>query len=169
MQKVPDTVAEYEILSHKLKQDSSTSSALHPYVERRGSGAKGAMLVRDISVTLSEYKAWQEVHRSLGRMEQAILQYSYQDGHFSSTNILRAAKAVARVTLTPPQVWAIFRLFDAEGKNELHHDQFVRLLKPTKNTDPRIADEGLGLSWLFSCLSTNCSNCVRNWYDGTTD
>jgi hypothetical protein len=83
--------------------------------------------------------------------------------------IIRAAKAVAGVNLTPTMVWSIFRMFDKDGTGELHYDQFVRLLRPKKNTNPRAEEEGLGLAGLFSCMFEHCRICVRNWYDGTIE
>ena len=85
-------------------------------------------------------------------MELGIRKYSYADGHFSPTNFKRSARAVAKVHLSKKMVWTIFFLFDLEGKGELHHDAFVRLLRPhASSMNPTLEPEGLALDQLFKC------------------
>jgi len=128
------------------------------------------VVANQIKVSFEDYVNWQEILRSLPQMEEAVKRYSYQDGHFTPTNLTRAAFALTGVKLTKAQVWAIFKLFDADGNNELHHDEFVRLLQPhSMSVNPRFEDEGLGLGGLFSCLYTSCSKCTRGWYEGTPE
>jgi len=122
-----------------------------------------------LTVSLEEYIIWHEVLRSLGDMEQAVRYYSYEDGHFSRTNINRAASAVAKVKLSRAQIWSIFELFDPDNTNVLKHEGFVRLLLPhSMASDPRNEDEGLGLFSLAECVGVSCKMCYRNWYHGTT-
>ncbi len=155
--------------SKSMPANNELGTALRVVMDRRGSGQNGALLVRDLNVPLKEYKAWQEALRSLDQMEAAVKRYSYADGRFTPTNIIRAGKAVAGVSLTPTMVWAIFSLFDKDGSGELHYDQFVRLLRPKKNINPRTEEEGLGLGGLLACVYGHCRICVRNWYDGTIE
>eukprot|EP00512_Aurantiochytrium_limacinum_P005350 CAMPEP_0171517146 /NCGR_PEP_ID=MMETSP0959-20130129/4489_1 /TAXON_ID=87120 /ORGANISM="Aurantiochytrium limacinum, Strain ATCCMYA-1381" /LENGTH=435 /DNA_ID=CAMNT_0012056053 /DNA_START=500 /DNA_END=1807 /DNA_ORIENTATION=+ len=131
---------------------------------------KEKVVGNQLRVSFDQFVIWQEVVRSLVQMEEAVRRYSYEDGHFSPTNINRAALAVTGAKLTKAQAWSLFHLFDKDGVKMLHHDQFVRLLLPhSMATNPRFAAEGLGLYSLFDCLQTECKKCVRNWYEGTTD
>ncbi|GBG30728.1 Calcium uptake protein 1, mitochondrial [Hondaea fermentalgiana] len=152
--KVPREIAEQEIAAGRLPDTVDPDNVVG----------------NQLRVSFEQFVIWQEVVRSLVQMEEAVRRYSYEDGHFSPTNINRAALAVTRAKLTKAQAWTLFHLFDKEGAKKLHHDQFVRLLLPhSMSTNPRFAAEGLGLSSLFECLNKECSKCVRNWYEGTTD
>jgi hypothetical protein len=93
----PD-VCEYERASAESKAEAARAKAagnsgtelavvLRTVIERRGSGQNGTLLVRDLTVSLKEYKAWQEALRSLDQMQDAVMRYSYADGRFTPTNV----------------------------------------------------------------------------------
>jgi len=152
-------------LPEKVVREAIKKGRIDP---KRAQG--GEVFARDINVSLTEYINWQEVLRSLVQMEDAVKRYSYADGHFSRTNLNRAALAVAGVKLAKSQVFVLFTLFDRNETDKLYHDDFVRLLQPhTVSTDPRSEQDGLGLGSLMSCVTTSCKLCVRNWYEGTKE
>ena len=119
---------------------------------------------KDATVTLEEYGAWKETLKQLENMEQAVRLYYHEDGHFTPYGFMRAAKAVAGETISKAQVWVIFQLFDKDKDKRLHHEDFVRLLRPHSVLQAQLKEpEGLGLHLLGSC----CIQCFKDWYDGT--
>jgi hypothetical protein len=122
-------------------------------------------------ISLEDFENWKEVLKQLEPMEYAVKLFSHRDGHFSKTNILRAAKAVAGVDLNKAIVYALFYLFDPDNTEQLSSAQFTRLLKPHGVTAPyrSVNAGGLNLHLLFSCCTSACRECFNGWYDGTLD
>jgi len=127
-------------------------------------GASGPMAVADVRVSLEEYIAWKEVLKLLEMMESAVRLYSHEDGHFTPTSLLRAAKAVAGVDLAPPLVFALFALFDPSLSYRLNHNDFVKLLNVhSVSESPKLGPDGLQLHLLARCTR----ECGRAWLEGT--
>ena len=120
----------------------------------------------DVFLSIDDYSAWKEVLKQIDAMEQAVFRFSKHDGHFSRTNIKRSAKACADVELSDDVVWVLFELFDVNDDGQLHHDEFVKLLRPHSFPAKKISSaetNGLGLLKLAACLN----ECGADWLDGT--
>lgn len=159
-----DYRTEFQKRAEALADEVVPSNVLHGVRP----GIDDDRLAYQVLVPFEDFVTWKECLKSLDLME--ALTFKYSSPRFSPSNMRRSSKAACGRPLSHAQVWAIFRLFDPEGKNELYHDDFVQLLVPhLASTKPVTDADGLGLDSLFSCMYNSCKRCAGEWYDGTLD
>ncbi|XP_011017911.1 PREDICTED: calcium uptake protein 1 homolog, mitochondrial-like [Populus euphratica] len=113
--------------------------------------------IRDIRITLEEFKSFAELRRQLQYLSLAIFSHGKVNGVLTRKDFQRASSQVCGISITNDLVDITFHVFNANRDGNLSSDQFVRVLQG-RETASWIAREP-GLKGLMSC----CANCAKNY------
>ncbi|XP_054806118.1 calcium uptake protein, mitochondrial-like [Prosopis cineraria] len=112
--------------------------------------------LRDIRVTLEEFKAFAKLRKKLQSFSLALFSYGKINGALTKTDFQRAAAQVCGVTITDNVVDIIFHVFDANRDGDLSADEFIRVIQMRQHNPSRLGCRSM-MSCLFSC-ARNCSS-----------
>ncbi|KAJ9688808.1 hypothetical protein PVL29_014452 [Vitis rotundifolia] len=115
--------------------------------------------LRDIRITLEEFKNFAELRKRLQPLSWAIFSYGKVNGQLTKGDFQRAACQVCGISLTDNVVDIIFHIFDANRDGSLSLDEFVRVLQRRERDTSQPREPGfMGLLSCWLSCTTNCSS-----------
>ncbi|KAK8523588.1 hypothetical protein V6N13_113534 [Hibiscus sabdariffa] len=111
--------------------------------------------LKDIRISLEEFKSFAELRKKLRSFSLAIFSYGKVNGALTKKDFQRAASKVCEVSLTDNVVNIIFHVFDSNRDGSLSSDEFVRVVQRREKDDSQPKTEAKGM---ISCLLS----CARN-------
>ncbi|KAL2500576.1 calcium-binding EF hand family protein [Forsythia ovata] len=113
--------------------------------------------LKDLRITLEEFKNFAELRKRLQPFTMALFSYGEVNGLLSKKDFKRASNQVCGISLSDNVVDMVFYMFDANRDGSLSSDEFLRVMerRETDISQPRDA----GFAGLISCWMDCTKNC----------
>ncbi|CAN6449939.1 unnamed protein product [Victoria cruziana] len=114
--------------------------------------------IRNIWITLEEFKAFAELRRRIQPLALAIFSYGKVNGLLTKKDFQRAASQVCGVTITDDLVDVIFHIFDTNDDGSLSSEEFLAVLQ---RREQDVANPtGTGVFGMLACW-LNCAKACH--------
>ncbi|CAA7041560.1 unnamed protein product [Microthlaspi erraticum] len=104
--------------------------------------------LRDIRITLKEFKQFDELRSKLGPFSLALFAYGKANGLLTMKDFKRAASQVCGVTLSDNVIGVAFHVFDSNRDGNLSVEEFLRVLHRREKDMSQTIKKGTVLGWL---------------------
>ncbi|XP_020537831.1 calcium uptake protein, mitochondrial-like [Jatropha curcas] len=111
--------------------------------------------LRDIRITMEEFRDFAELRKQLRSLSLAIFSYGKVNGMLTKIDFQRAASQVCGISITDNLVDIIFHVFDADRDGNLSSDEFIRVLERRQKDISLPRDAG------FKNLISCCATCAK--------
>ncbi|KAF5748157.1 calcium uptake protein 1 mitochondrial [Tripterygium wilfordii] len=99
--------------------------------------------LRDIRITLDEFRSFAELRKTLQPLSLALFSYGKVNGLLTRMDFQRAASHVCGISLTDNVVDIIFHVFDSNCDGNISLKEFVRVLHKRERDITRTVDSGV--------------------------
>uniref|UniRef100_A0A1J3HRX6 Calcium uptake protein 1, mitochondrial n=1 Tax=Noccaea caerulescens TaxID=107243 RepID=A0A1J3HRX6_NOCCA len=104
--------------------------------------------LRDIRISLKEFKQFDELRSKLGPFSLALFAYGKANGLLTMKDFKRAASQVCGVTLSDNVIGVAFHVFDSNRDGNLSVEEFLRVLHRREKDMSQTIKKGTVLGWL---------------------
>ncbi|KAH7524607.1 hypothetical protein FEM48_Zijuj06G0137300 [Ziziphus jujuba var. spinosa] len=109
--------------------------------------------LRDMRITLEEFKSFAELRKKLHPFSLALFSYGKVNGLLTREDFQRAASNVCGVNLTSKVVEIVFHVFDTNCDGNLTLHEFIRVLHRRERDIAQPIESGL-IGFLYHCLDS---------------